>query len=344
MRFTVVGAGAIGGIVGAHLLDAGHEVAFVDRNPEHVEAIRAHGLVVSGAAQLRVHPAVYSASDLPDRLDHVLLAVKSRDTEEALGLVARRLSDDGYVVSLQNGLEEYKIARAVGRPRTVGAFLTFGGHYLKPGEIVYGGRGSFRVGELDGTITPRVQHLAEVLSVFHPVEPTDNIFGYLWGKEALGAFYFATSLVDADVPAIIDKLRYRELFCRLVGEVVTVARAEGVRCEVIDGFDPGTILDHVSGPALTEPSWEAQKRYWAGHVQGEGRTGIWRDLAIHHRPTEADHLLAPIVARGRAAGVAVPRLETLLDLVHQVERGDRSLGWENLDALLGVSESVGSRS
>lgn len=338
MKFTVVGAGAIGGLVGAHLLEAGHDVLLIDRNLEHVEAIRANGLTISGATRLHVRPAVHTESDIPDRLEAVLLAVKSRDTEDALVTIAPRLTDGGYVVSLQNGLEEYKIASAVGRSRTVGAFLTFGGHYLRPGEVVYGGPGSFRIGELDGVLTPRVQQLAQVLTTFHPVEPSDNVFGYLWGKEALGAFYFATALVNADVPVIIDEIRYREPLSRLVGEVVRVARAEGVRCEPVDGFDPEVILEYGSDVERAQPSWDAQKRYWAGHVQG--RTGVWRDLAIHHRPTEADHILAPIIARAQDAGIPVPRLQMVLDLVHQVERGERELGWENLEQLLEVDQTA----
>ena len=83
-------------------------------------------------------------AEAPDELRTVLLAVKSRHTSDALATIAPRLAGDGVVVSLQNGLEEYRIAAAVGAERTIGALLTFGGHYAEPGRIVYGGPGSFR--------------------------------------------------------------------------------------------------------------------------------------------------------------------------------------------------------
>src|SRR5882724_11663505 len=109
--FTIVGAGAIGAIVGVHLMRAGHGVAYVEANRAHVAAIRESGLRLTGALDAIVRPQVM----LPEEagpLRQVLLAVKSRHTEEALGTIVPLLAPDGYVVSLQNGLEEYKIARA----------------------------------------------------------------------------------------------------------------------------------------------------------------------------------------------------------------------------------------
>jgi 2-dehydropantoate 2-reductase len=335
MRVVVVGAGAIGGLVGAHLARAGHDVAFVEVDERHVAAMREGGLRVSGAADFTVRAPVYLPSEMPDGLGTVLLAVKSRHTGDALESIAPRLAADGVVVSLQNGLEEYRIAAAVGAARTMGAFLSFGGYYAEPGHVVYAGPGSFRVGELDGARSSRCAALADALAAaFHPVEVTDNIFGYLWGKEALGAFYFATALVSEDVPVMIDRREYRPVYGALVGEVASVARAEGVRCEVIDGFDPLVFLRAAGGSVEAEPCWAAQKAYWGDHVQG--RTGVWRDLAIHHRPTEVDTIITPIAERARARGVPVPRLERLIHLIHEAEQGRRQLGWHNLDDLAAV--------
>lgn len=325
---TVVGAGGIGGVVGAHLAAAGHDVTFIEANRDHAEAIRTHGLRATGHADLLVRPAVVLPDEIAGPLQVVLLAVKSRDTEAAMAAIESHLEPDGYVASLQNGLEEYKIARHIGEDRTVGAFLTFGGNYAAPGEVVYGGPGSFKVGELDGVATPRVRDLARTLTeCFHPVEVTDNIFGYLWGKSALGAFYFATALVDEDVPRILDRHEYRTLFGRLVVEVAAVATAEGVRCAVIDDFDPNAFVEGGDAQA----SWQAQYRYWAAHVQQ--RTGVWRDLAIHHRPTEVDHILGAVVERARRHRVPVPLLVQLHAQVKEAEVGVRSLDWSNLNEL-----------
>jgi 2-dehydropantoate 2-reductase len=330
LKVTVVGAGGIGGPLGAHLIQAGHEVTFVESNRAHLEAMRERGLHVTGHADLRVRPAaVIAPEELADLTAPVLLAVKSKDTEMALRSIAPRLGPDAYVVSLQNGLEEYKIAAAVGAERTVGAFLTFGGNFAGPGEVVYGGPGSFYLGEIDGRRSRRVEELADVLGVFHPVGVTGNIFGYLWAKGALGCFYFATALVDEDVPDLIARREYRPLFGALVAEAVTVARAEGIRCEQVDGFNPNSFQDGEA--TRVEQSWQAQERYWAAHVQK--RTGVWRDLAIHQRQTEVDHIITPILIRGRDRGLNLPLLERLVEQVREAETGRRALGLANLDDL-----------
>lgn len=330
--FTVVGAGGIGGVVGAHLARAGHPVSFIEANADHVQAIRERGLHVTSQVDFTVHVPITPPDAIGGELGVVLLAVKSKDTDRAMQAVAPHLAAGGFVVSLQNGFEEYRIAGYVGEQRTVGAFLTFGGNYASPGEVVYGGPGSFKVGELSGKDTPRVRQLADVLTrAFHPVEVTGNIFGYLWAKAGLGAFYFATALVDEDVPAILDRKEYRPLFGGLVAEVVRAAAAEGVRCAVVDGFDPNAFV----GGGDTDRCWEAQYRYWAAHVQQ--RTGVWRDLAIHRRVTEVDFIIGPLIERANERGVSVPLLRQLRSEIKEAEIGSRQLGFSNLDDLMSTA-------
>jgi 2-dehydropantoate 2-reductase len=342
--FTIVGAGAIGAIVGAHLMRAGQGVTFVESNRAHVAAIRTNGLRLSGALEAVVWPQVM----LPEEagpLRQVLLAVKARHTEDALKTIAPLLHADGYIVSLQNGLEEYKIARAVGAERTIGAFLTFGGHYREPGHVVYGGPGSFRSGELDGRTTPRLEALRHALAALQPVEITDNIFGCLWAKMSLGAIYNATALVSADVTEQYANERYRALFGRLCGEVVAVADAIGVRCEAFDGFDPTAFRrDAPAVPSAVAACWEGQRRYWRRHGPGAQRTGVWRDLAIHRRKTEIDELLGSAQRIAKERAIAVPLLDALIRMVHEVEDGKRALGYDNLDALIALDWTPAPRS
>ena len=339
MRFTIVGAGAIGAIVGAHLAGAGHEIVFVEANEAHLAAIRRVGLHLGGAADLTFRPEVFAPHELQGPQQHVLLAVKARHTLEALRPVAPLLEPSGYVVSLQNGLEEYKIASLVGKARTIGAYLTFGGHYRAPGEVIYGGPGSFCIGELDGRMPPRLAQLQAALSAVQPVEATANIFGYLWAKMALGAVYFATALVSADVPEIYSHARYRAMLGALAAEVVAVAEARHVAVETCDGFDPKVFGQRPGDADAVDASWEAQRRYWGRHVGG--RTGVWRDLAQHKRPTEVNEQVAVVVDLAAEAGVAVPRLTALVELIRGAE-GGRELGAHNLDALAALHERLGA--
>jgi 2-dehydropantoate 2-reductase len=337
--FTIIGAGAIGGIVGAHLHRAGHDIVFVESNRDHVAAIRRDGLRLSGALEATIHAPVLLPEEVRGRLHRVLLAVKARHTEAALAPVAGLLAEDGCVVSLQNGLEEYKIAAMVGATRTIGAYLTFGGHYRGPGDIVYGGPGSFRLGEMDGRSTARVRELRDILECVQPVQVTDNIFGFLWTKMALGAVYFATALVSADVPDIYANAVCREMLGSLAAEVVAVAAARGVRVEECDGFDPKVFrIGRPGDPAAMAASWDGQFRYWSGH--GSTRTGVWRDLAQHHRPTEVEEQVGTVVRMGETNGTDVPRLRVLVRMIHEVEEARRQLGWHNLDELVALDRAL----
>lgn len=329
----IVGAGAIGAIVGVHLIRAGHAVDFVEANPDHVAAIRKDGLRLSGLADVTVHPKVMLPAEAEGQYKIVMLAVKARHTFDALPMAAARLASDGYVVSLQNGLEEYKIATAVGANRTIGAYLTFGGFYVEPGLVKHGGNGSFKVGEIDGTETARVRDLALMLSVLQPVQATSNIFGYLWAKMALGAVYFGTAIVDADVIDVYADDAARAVLEKLCGEVASVADAMGVRIETSDGFDPKAFVPGLDDAAAKVASWRAQRHYWTSH--DNTRTGVWRDLAIHKRPTEVDYQVQPVIDLAREKGISVPHLQRLLAFVKEIEAGNKGL---SLDALCSLAD------
>jgi len=330
--FVIVGAGAIGAIVGAALAGAGHQVRFIEANRAHVDAVRTGGLRLSGCRQARLDVPIATPEEADWPLRQVLLAVKSPHTLEALQPLAGRLAPDGFVVSLQNGLEEYRIAELIGAQRTIGAFLTFGGHYKAPGEIVFGGPGAFRIGEIDGATTPRIVALQQALSALQPVEVTDNIFGFLWSKIVLSAVYLATATTDSDVTDLYAVPRYRDLFGALAGEVVAVADAKGIRLEVFDGFDAAVFRTGAAAEqGAIAATWDGQNRYWNAHESK--RTGIWRDLAIHKRKTEVDRLIGPVIEIGRERGVATPGLSRLVAVVKEIEDGRRPLGLHNLDAI-----------
>jgi 2-dehydropantoate 2-reductase len=158
----VWGAGAIGGTVGAFLKRARHDITFVDIEAEHVAAIRdqKRGLHISGPVDdFTVFGPAYTPDEIKGVWSQVFLCVKAHHTEAATLALAPHLAPHGLVVSLQNGLCEDIISRIVGRERTLGAFINFGADWHGPGEILYGNRGAFVLGELDGRITDRPELL-----------------------------------------------------------------------------------------------------------------------------------------------------------------------------------------
>src|SRR3990172_5395409 len=189
MHITVVGAGAIGGTLGAHLARAGHDVVLVDSVEDHVRAINSQGLTIEGVETFTVKIPAITPAEMRGPLGMVFLAVKTMHTDAGARQIAPHLAPDGAIVSMQNGFNEERIAAVVGRPRTIGAFVNFRPHYQHPGRIMYGGAGALYIGELDGAVTPRVRDLVTALqsAFLRNTQATSHIWGYLWGKHAYAA-------------------------------------------------------------------------------------------------------------------------------------------------------------
>jgi len=316
MTITIFGAGAIGGTTGAALAEAGHDVLLVDNHAPHVEAINAQGLTVERLGKVTTTrvPAVL-ARDLGPGLHLVMLAVKSHQTGDALSVLLPRLAAGSTVVSLQNGLSEEQIARAVGPARTVGCLVNWAADWVAPGRILHGGHGAFVLGELDGRITPRVRELASLLSAVEETPVTDNIWGYKWAKLIYGALLFGTAVVDAHVYEVVERSEgVQRALVGIVGEGMAVADKAGVRIEPFDEFDPAWYRAHT-----------------------KTKTGIWRDLAVRKRKTEVDGQLGMLVAKGETFGIDMPLTRRLSELIRDLEAGRRQMDWANLEPLAALA-------
>ena len=330
-RVLIWGAGAIGGTIGAHLVREGHAVTFVDVVPEHVAAIAAGRLDITGpVAAFRVGaPAV-----TPDRLDGtwglILLAVKAHHTAAAARALARHLAADGAVVSCQNGLNELVIAEVVGRKRTIGAFVNFGADWMAPGEILFANRGAVVVGELDGQRTPRLVALHAMLRGFEPdAVITDTIWGYLFGKTGYGAILKASALTNDTIADFIANPAHRPTLVALVRELMAVASAEHVTPLGFNGFDPQAFI--TADPAAIAASIDAMVAF--NHDSPKARSGIWRDLAVRKRKTEVVAQLGPIVEVAAKHGIPTPLTARLITLIQGIENGQRALTLDNLAIL-----------
>ena len=331
-RVVVFGAGAIGGLFGAYMAKAGEDVLLVDRVKAHVDAINATGMRISGFDDVTIPVKACLPEELRGPLGIVFLAVKSQDTQGALDVLQPLAGPETVIVSLQNGVNPPAIAKRMGAGRTVGTFISFPSDWQGPGHIEHGGAGNIWIGELDGTITPRLERIAGLLS--HSVTPhlTGNIYGYLWSKQIDSSLLFAQASTMETFTSLYTNPRYHPLLIALLGEGINVAEAAGIRLEVFDNLDmhamrPKTPAEAAKAAAILTRFGE----FWAPRVKK--RSGPWRDLAVRKRPTEVDHMLGGVVAEGKRLGVPVPLNERLVEMIHEIERGERAQDLRNLDEL-----------
>jgi 2-dehydropantoate 2-reductase len=326
---VIWGAGAIGGTIGAHLVRAGQDVLFVDRVTEHVAAMNARGLKIIGPVrEFTAAGRAVTPDAVQGQFDTVLLCVKAQDTEAAARAIAPLLGAGGCIVSVQNGLNETVIAGVVGAARTVGAFVNFGADYMEPGVVQYAGRGAVVVGEIDGRVTSRAEQLHGLLLQFDDrALLTRNIWGYLWGKLAYGAMLFATALTNESMADCLASPSHRPLFTALAREVLGVAAHSGINPEPFDGFDPAAYSTDDGAARSLDALVEHNQRSAKSH------SGIWRDLAVRKRKTEADPQLGPIVTTARQHALDAPITARLIAMIHEIEEGQRPMAWTNLDEL-----------
>src|SRR3984893_18237503 len=143
-RIAIVGAGAIGGYTGGQLAHNGVDVTLIDPWPQPVEKIRRDGLALEGMTQeefvcarpktMHLTEAQQLAKQKP--IDIAMVAVKSYDTEWATRFIAQYLAPDGYVVSLQNCMNEERLTGIVGPDKTVGVIpALLGAELYAPGRV-----------------------------------------------------------------------------------------------------------------------------------------------------------------------------------------------------------------
>jgi len=140
-RIGIIGAGAIGCVVGGLLAKAGHDVTLVDQWPEHVEQIKSGGLRLSGSCGEHLVPVpalhLHELALVREPFDAVFVAVKSYDTEWATQLAADHLRrPDGVVVDFQNGINDHRVAAVAGRERNDAVVAAFHAHAV--GALVPG--------------------------------------------------------------------------------------------------------------------------------------------------------------------------------------------------------------
>jgi 2-dehydropantoate 2-reductase len=337
-RIAVVGAGALGGYVGGSLAHLGQDVTLIDPWPEHIEKIRRDGLELDGLTEeerFKVKPKTLHLTEVQSLakspVDVAMVAVKSYDTVWATALIKPYLSSEGFVVSLQNCLNEETIAGIVGWGRVLGVIASLISVDLyEAGKIrrtiAKGGdkHTVFRVGEPHGRITQRAEMLAQWLSGIDSSKATTNLWGERWSKlvqNGMGnGVTAATGLTSGDC---LRNDAIRRLQIKLAGEGVRVGQALGFTLEKIRGVEPEKMARASEGdaqalaevePALI-PKQGANPR---GNLQ---RPSMAQDI-LKGRRTEIEAMNGLIVQKGKEVGVPAPSHAKLTEIVTKVERGE----------------------
>jgi 2-dehydropantoate 2-reductase len=336
-KIVIVGAGAVGGYAGAHMVQAGEDVTFIDPWPAHVEHMRAHGLRDTHAMKepefsvpvraLHVTDAQQLAKEKP--VDIAFVCMKSYDTAWATMLIRQYLAPDGYVVSLQNCMNEETIASIVGWGKTLGCIASsITVNLPEPGHIHRGAakHGAahtvFRAGEVHGRMTQRAEEVCRLVAHADSAKVTDNLWGERWSKLVANAMQnglsACTGLGGGDM---LKNDPIRRFAMRLGSEAIRVGQAQGYRLEDILHLSPETIARAGEGDADAERACDEQRFKDAGRTASAQRPSMGQDMQKGRR-TEIEFLNGLIVREGEKVGISCRANAALTDIVKRVERGD----------------------
>jgi 2-dehydropantoate 2-reductase len=301
VRVCVVGCGAVGSLFAANLAQLDDvEVWAYDLSRDHVEAINANGLRLSGAGEVvgRLR-ATADADELP-ACDFGIVATKAMHTGPAIAATAHAFAD-GSVCTVQNGLgNEEALAAHVSRVIRGTTFPA--GRLVEPGHVQWDVKGDTTIGPFEPSPAPldEVERLAEACTrAGLPTEAVADARGPQWRKVIFNA---ATNPIGALTGLthgrVCEDAALRKLVSQLVDEGKAVAAAQGI---VLDA-DPEELIDHAARP----------------DVAYDHKASMLQDVEAR-RETEIDYLNGGIVRFGGELGVPTPLNEAILALVKGLE-------------------------
>ncbi|MBA7494271.1 2-dehydropantoate 2-reductase [subsurface metagenome] len=304
-RFGVVGVGPIGGIMAAHLANAGHDVTLVDVLKDHLDEIKRSGLTLTGIKDMNVsfpgENLCYSIDEMHGRkTDVVFISVKASILPKILPLLKKVSKPGTTYVSLQNGLDaEDFIADVFGKENTLRIVVNYAGNLIDNGKV----RMSFfnapnYIGMIDPSAEEKARTLAEVISAAElETAFTQEIKKYEWEKVILNtALSPVCALTQKTMKQMMEFNDTRELAEAILREGLTVAEANNIHFE-------SNFLEH--GIAYLDK---------AGHHKTSMHIDIERGS-----PTEIGFLNGMIVKYGKVKGIPTPYNSTIVSLIRGLE-------------------------
>ena len=330
MRVAIYGAGSLGTILGAYISRGGEKIELINRNKAHVEALQTRGAHIIGTVQF-VQPVVaYTPAEMSGKYDIVFLMTKQQHNAEVVAMLKDYLAEDGVLVTFQNGLPELQIADIIGEERVIGCTVAWGATMQQAGvcELTSSPDAlSFSLGSISATRNHHFDKVKQLLELMGKVDVEDNFIGSRWSKLLINASFSGMSAVLGCTFGEAAKPKSsRRIVQALIKECIDVCKAGGIRIEPVQGKDIVKLLDYNN----------ALKKAFSSFIipiairkHASLKASMLQDLE-KGKPTEVDAINGAVSAFGRKVGCPTPMNDRVVDIIHRIERGELSPGFDNL--------------
>jgi len=314
--FAILGAGAIGSILGAHLARAGHSVVMLVRE-RRAQQIRTDGVRIKGLVDISLAvPALTDASQLR-RAGVLIVGMKTLGTAQALAPLRHANIEAAF--SIQNGaFKNEPLIAAFGKERVLGSLADTSGELLPSGEVLFTRNVSLLIGELGGGLSARAESIAGAIdSAGVRSSAVPDIVSREWSKFTGWAGYMTMAVATRAVTwKYVTDPDAALLIARVVREVGVLARASGIELSDQSILPVATMCRGTESEAAAAVM-KANENLKT--VAPQHRVSSLQDFDAG-RPLELDETIGYALQEAARHNVAMPVLETLYRLVRSLEK------------------------
>lgn len=316
-EFAIVGAGALGSILAAHLVRSGRSVVLLARGAR-AKHVQEHGLVIKGLNEISTRVELLADPAQLREAGTLIIATKTPGSEQTMASVRHVKMD--HALSIQNGvMKDELLAETFGRQRTLGALADTSGELLASGDVLFTRNVNLFVGELDGAMSDAARGIVKVIDdagIRATLVP--DVVSREWSKFVCWVGFVTLALTTrAQTWRFALDPDSALLMVRLTREVASLAKALNIPLTDDRALLPiRTILEGTDAEAV-----EAVRKVGAEYQSKapEHRLSALQDL-LGGRPLEIHETLGYVVRKAKELNLSMPLLGNFYALVSAIDR------------------------
>ena len=330
MRCAIYGAGSLGTVLGAYMTKNGVAVELVNRNKAHVAALNEKGAHITGTVEMTVPVKALTPDEMSGEYNVIFLMTKQLLNKEVVTFLKPFLTEDGVIVTLQNGIPEPGIAEIVGNSHTMGCTVEWGAALTAPGVCTLTSEPdslSFHMGKMDGITDAQFNAVKELLEKMCPVHTEENLLGARWSKLLINATFSGLgTVVGGRFGDVSENKDAQKVAVRCMKECIDVGHAAGAEFAPVQGKDITKLFYY------TNPVKRAVAQFLVPIAMKKHRDiepSMLQDLK-NGKPCEVDAINGVVCEWGRKCGIPTPINDRIVEVIKKEQSGELKFEASNI--------------
>ncbi len=330
MEIAIYGAGALGIVLGAYLTEKNVPVDMFHHRREFVDKLNKDGAIITGKVNKAVKVNAILSSEITKKYDIIFLLTKQTANDEIANDLKTHLTENGVVVTMQNGIPELKLMDLIGPNKVLGSTVQYGATLVSDGVTKLTSDEStfiFSIGSFENKNHPMLKPVKEILEKIGTVEVLDNFIGARYVKLLVNSSFTGLSTAMNITFGEVSKNKTTRKYAQaLIKECIDVAKANDIKIEKMMGLNISKIMDY-----------KTRFKKWIGYLiiplamksHSKVKASMLYDLT-HGRKTEVHDINGSIVRLGEKKGLNTKFNKNLIEVIEKIENGELTPSIDNL--------------